>query len=138
MGAICLYFSAALEHRCRRSVAIASSQSLKELFQAKPNKENFMLYFGLVAKNCCKTMELCKTKAKNGFINLEIGGYLAYTPWDTLLLQGGLGRPFFLRSYQNIRRRAARRAPVRMFPLRLIALPGHLQFWVLGEKKSAA
>ena len=31
-------------------------------------------------------MDLCKTKAKNGFINLKIEGYLAYTPWDTLLL----------------------------------------------------
>ena len=46
----------------------------------------FRPYFGLVAKNCDKTMELCKTKAKNGFINLKIEGYLAYTPWDTLLL----------------------------------------------------
>ena len=27
----------------------------------------FRLYFGLVAKNCCKTMELSKTKPKNGF-----------------------------------------------------------------------
>ena len=42
--------------------------------------------WSIVAKNCCKTMELCKPKAKNGFINLTIEGYLAYTPWDTLLL----------------------------------------------------
>ena len=24
-----------------------------------------------------------KTKVKNGFINVKIGGYLAYTPWDS-------------------------------------------------------
>ena len=41
---------------------------------------------GLVGKKCCKVMELCKTKAKNGFIGLKLGGYLAYTPRDTLLL----------------------------------------------------
>ena len=41
-------------------------------------------------------MELFKTKAKHGFINLKIGGYLAYTSWDTLLLAlvgGGLNPP---------------------------------------------
>ena len=31
-------------------------------------------------------MDLCKTKAKNGFIDLKTGGYLAYPLWDTLLL----------------------------------------------------
>ena len=31
-------------------------------------------------------MYLCETKAKNGFARLRIGGNLADTPWDTLLL----------------------------------------------------
>ena len=26
--------------------------------------------------------ELCQPKAKHVFLNLKIGGYLAYTPWD--------------------------------------------------------
>ena len=46
----------------------------------------FLPYFWLVAKTCCKAVESRKPKAKNGFLNLKIGGYLAYTPWDTLLL----------------------------------------------------
>ena len=41
IGAICLHFSAALEHRCRRSDATAGSRSLKDLLQVKPNKEVF-------------------------------------------------------------------------------------------------
>ena len=46
----------------------------------------FQTYFGLVAKSCRQTMELCKIKAKSGFTHLKIGGYFDYTPWDTLLL----------------------------------------------------
>ena len=41
IGAICLRFSAALGHRGRRCDATASSRSLKELLQVKPNKEGF-------------------------------------------------------------------------------------------------
>ena len=52
------------------------------------------IWYGLCQKgvpvdyivNCCKTVELCKTKAKTRFLNLKIGGYRAYTPWGTLLL----------------------------------------------------
>ena len=51
-----------------------------------PSHFVFRPYFGLAAKECFKNMELCKTKAKHGFINLNIEGYLAYTPWDALLL----------------------------------------------------
>ena len=39
IGAIRLRFSAALEHRCRRSDATASSHSLKELHQPPTNQE---------------------------------------------------------------------------------------------------
>ena len=39
--------------------------------------------FGLGAGNSGKRTELCNTKAKNGFINPTLGGYLSYTPWDT-------------------------------------------------------
>ena len=41
-----------------------------------------------VLQNCCKTIWDCvlKTKAKNGFTHLKIGGYRASTPWDTFLL----------------------------------------------------
>ena len=70
-------------------------------------------YFGRAGKNPCKTMELFQTKAKNGFGNLEVGGYLAYTPWETLLsaLGGrGVDGPVFLCDQQNIGRRAARHA----------------------------
>ena len=53
-------------------------------------KYYYYYYYYLVFKYyyyyCCKTMELCETKAKNGSINLQIGGYLADNPWDTLLL----------------------------------------------------
>ena len=31
-------------------------------------------------------MDMCKTKAKNEFTSLKVEGYLAYTPWVTLLL----------------------------------------------------
>ena len=31
-------------------------------------------------------MELCTMEAKDGFGNFAKGAYLAYTPWDTLLL----------------------------------------------------
>ena len=44
-------------------------------------------------------MELCKTKAKSGCIDLEMGGYLAYIPLGTLMLAlvgVGVGGPFFM------------------------------------------
>ena len=59
------------------------------------------VFFGLVAQNYRKAMamESCQTKAKNGFINLKIGGHLAYTLfWNTLLLalvEGGVDIPVF-------------------------------------------
>ena len=57
-----------------------------------PSNSVFRPYFGLVAKNTCKTMGLCKTEPKDGFITLKTGGYLAYTRWDTIpsALVGGL------------------------------------------------
>ena len=44
-----------------------------------------------------KTMELCKNEAKTVSSNFKIGGCLAYTPWNTLLLAhvGGGVDPFF-------------------------------------------
>ena len=41
---------------------------------------------------------LLTPKVKNGFLNLKIEGYLAYTPWDTPLLAlvgGGVDGPVF-------------------------------------------
>ena len=42
--------------------------------------------FRLVTRKTCQTTELCTTKARNGFSNLRMGGFIAYNPWDTLLL----------------------------------------------------
>ena len=62
--------------------------------------------FGLATE---KTMELCKTKAKNGFTHLKIGECLASTPSDTLLLAlvGWSRWATFLCGQHNIRHRAA-------------------------------
>ena len=69
-------------------------------------------------------MEWHKTKAQNGFINLKVGGYLAYTPWDTLLLVlGGGGRACFLCTRQNIGRHAARCARAVRIPPQFSARP---------------
>ena len=79
----------------------------------------FQPYFLLVAKNTCKTMKLCKTKAKNVLSNLKVGGYLAYTPWDTLLLAlvgRGVDRPVFFCINDKILNAVLR--PVRIAPLR--------------------
>ena len=59
---------------------------LKHLFQYWWYWAIVRQYFGRVAMRTCKMMDLCKKKAKNGFSCLKTGGYLAYTPWDTLLL----------------------------------------------------
>ena len=63
-----------------------------------PSYSVIQIYVELVAKNTCKPMELCKTKAKNGSGNLKIRGYLAYTPWDALLyalVWGAVDGPVF-------------------------------------------
>ena len=53
---------------------------------------------GYISDNTCKTIELCRPKAKTGFCNLKTGGYLAYTSWDIILLAlvgGAVDGPVF-------------------------------------------
>ena len=80
-----------------------------------------------VLQNCCKPMELCKTKAQNGFTTSNWRGYLAHTPWNTLLLPhvggGGARWAIFLCNQRNIGRRAARRQRTKNPPTLVV---GHI------------
>ena len=54
--------------------------------------------FRLVAEKACASRESYRTKATIGLSSPKIGGYLAYTPWDTLrlaLVGGGVDAAVF-------------------------------------------